>query len=271
MASLLEVLLQHPFVCAAFAFIAYFIILGTYRAYWDSLSSFPGPKIAAATQLYEFYYDVILGGRYTFRIKELHDEYGPIVRISPYELHVADPDFYDSLYTGPRNPRDKWAFLATQFGTPTAFQSTPERELHRKRRAPVNPFFSKRSVTRLEPMIVSKVDKLCAGIQRYKETGKPLSLRFACSALALDVVTQYCFAKPHGSLDQAEFASQWSKAMDPVARLMYINVYFPWFGSMMRNVPPGLAKWLDPMTASLVDFLDVRCPVTVLFSKDEDK
>lgn len=40
------------------------------------LSRFPGPKIAAASYLYEAYYDWILVGRYGKEIKRMHDKYG---------------------------------------------------------------------------------------------------------------------------------------------------------------------------------------------------
>jgi hypothetical protein len=43
-----------------------------YSVYFGPLSKFLGPKLAAATLWYEFYYDVILKGQYTFKIKELH-------------------------------------------------------------------------------------------------------------------------------------------------------------------------------------------------------
>jgi hypothetical protein len=40
------------------------------------LSHVPGPKLAAATYLPEFYHDVILSGRYTHAIKKMHEQYG---------------------------------------------------------------------------------------------------------------------------------------------------------------------------------------------------
>jgi hypothetical protein len=45
------------------------------------LSQFPGPKIAAASYLYEAYYDWWCVGRYGHVIKAMHDQYGPIVRL----------------------------------------------------------------------------------------------------------------------------------------------------------------------------------------------
>jgi hypothetical protein len=44
------------------------------------LSQFPGPKIAAASYLYEAYYDWWRVGRYGRVIARMHKKYGPIVR-----------------------------------------------------------------------------------------------------------------------------------------------------------------------------------------------
>lgn len=40
---------------------------------------------------YEAYYNNWLGGKYIWRIDEMHKQYGPIIRISPNNLHVGDP------------------------------------------------------------------------------------------------------------------------------------------------------------------------------------
>lgn len=40
------------------------------------LSKFPGPRLAAATYLYEIYYDWWLVGRYTRQIQGMHERYG---------------------------------------------------------------------------------------------------------------------------------------------------------------------------------------------------
>ena len=43
---------------------------------WHPLHHFPGPRLAAASLLYEFWYDMVLGGTYTNRIKRMHAVYG---------------------------------------------------------------------------------------------------------------------------------------------------------------------------------------------------
>jgi hypothetical protein len=56
-----------------------------HRLFWSPVSHFPGPKLAAVTFWYEFYYDVIKDGRYSWKIKELHEEYGtPLKPPIPY-------------------------------------------------------------------------------------------------------------------------------------------------------------------------------------------
>lgn len=40
------------------------------------LSSIPGPKLAAATYAFEFWYDVVRVGCYSKEIKKMHQKYG---------------------------------------------------------------------------------------------------------------------------------------------------------------------------------------------------
>lgn len=57
-------------------FLVYVVGLSVQRLYFSPIADFPGPKLAALTFWYEFYHDVIRGGQYTFKIGELHDQYG---------------------------------------------------------------------------------------------------------------------------------------------------------------------------------------------------
>lgn len=48
-----------------------------YNLLFHPLCGFPGPKIAAMTSLYEFWYDVINDGQYLWQIEKMHEKYGP--------------------------------------------------------------------------------------------------------------------------------------------------------------------------------------------------
>jgi len=80
------------------AYLAYQGLKFLYRVTLHPLAKFPGPKLAASSWLYEFYYDVVNPGTYTDKIVALHQQYGPIVRINPEELHCNDPAFIDQIY-----------------------------------------------------------------------------------------------------------------------------------------------------------------------------
>ena len=60
---------------AAFS-ILYIIGLAVHRLFFSQLAGFPGPKIAAATGWYEFYYDFWCNGKYVFEIEKMHQKYG---------------------------------------------------------------------------------------------------------------------------------------------------------------------------------------------------
>lgn len=51
-----------------------------YRLYFHPLARFPGPRLAAATNLYGAYYVLIKGGQYTKLLPELHNKYGEIMQ-----------------------------------------------------------------------------------------------------------------------------------------------------------------------------------------------
>lgn len=71
-----QLLVGHPILTATSACVLYVIGLVVYRLWLSPLSKFPGPKLAAATLWYEFYYDAICHGKYTFEIMKMHKKYG---------------------------------------------------------------------------------------------------------------------------------------------------------------------------------------------------
>lgn len=69
-------------LCVSAAWLVYHVLKALYNiSPLHPLSKIPGPKLAGATYFPEFYYDVVLGGRYTKKIKSMHEEYGKSHRI----------------------------------------------------------------------------------------------------------------------------------------------------------------------------------------------
>jgi hypothetical protein len=214
-----------------------------YRLYFSPIAKFPGPKLAALTSWYEFYYDVVLKGQFTFQIQAMHRKYGtgkqisliseillihqgPIVRINPHELHVGDSDYWDELYS--RSTRyDKYELMSGRFGASTMTFTTAKSDLHAIRRAPLNPMFSKRSIAKFEPVIREKLELMCKEISRYKETGEILVLSNAFNAFAGDVITQYCFGFSYNQLESPGFKENFHRAYMAASEFSHLAFQFP--------------------------------------------
>jgi cytochrome P450 len=130
---------------------------------------------------------------------------GPIMRINPEELHIDDPDYYDDLYGSASRKRDKYGPWVALVGALGSSFATVGHNHHRVRRAALNPCFSKAQVTKLEPLIQRKVDKLATRFEKAMRTREINITDAAYTALTTDVICQYAFAADDNFLDEDDF------------------------------------------------------------------
>lgn len=62
--------------CMVTLTILYSVGLVFHSLFLSPLAAFPGPKIAALTGFYEFYYDFFKRGKCIFEIERMHEVYG---------------------------------------------------------------------------------------------------------------------------------------------------------------------------------------------------
>ncbi|KAI0406739.1 benzoate 4-monooxygenase cytochrome P450 [Xylaria palmicola] len=231
-------------------YLAYGIILGIYRVYFHPLSKFPGPKLAAATFWYEFYYDLWPHKfQYMWKIEKLHEKYGPIVRINPYHIHIHDPEFLDEIYTGGnrKRNRDTWYMHARSNGVQGwSLLQTINHDLHRQRRAALNPFFSKRSIQQLEPMIMEKIDRFSNRLSQLSRKGEVVNLSYATAALTMDVISSYSFGADIGNLKREDWGKDWLDAFRLVGQVRPVGRQFPWLLDITTAISPKYVAWFYP-------------------------
>ncbi|KAJ5288398.1 cytochrome P450 [Penicillium antarcticum] len=179
------------------AVLAALVLRAFYRLYLHPLARIPGPKMTAITSLYELYYNVVCDGRFIFRIEEMHKKY----------VHIIDPDFYDEIYTSSVRKRDKEPTFVPTFGVPYAAVATVKHDVHRYRRSLLYEFFSRRSVSRLSPVIEERVGKLMSRLVEFHVGGEVVDLCGAFGALTSDVITFCCYGKSWGFLEDPDFRS----------------------------------------------------------------
>ena len=217
------------------------------RLYLSPISHVPGPKLAVLSFWYEFYYDVILKGRYTWKIAELHKQYGPIIRINPFEVHIDDPDFYDEVYVlGNKRKSEQWAWTVPMFGAPNSILATLDHDLHRRRRQPYQNFFSKQSIRKYSHVIQLTADRLCSKLAEHQTHGMKINLMHAWTAFTADIVSAYSFPHSYGLLDQPDFAPEFFKLWVSIVSNSPTLKQFPWIFPTMLALPEWFAEKFLP-------------------------
>ena len=114
----------------------------------------------------------------------LTDPPGPIIRISPREIHIDDLDFLDDIYSARR--RDKDPEKVKALGNNHSTGGAVHYDLHHKRRESLDPFFSQRSVHALENMLKEKTKQLCGRFDQALSQKKPVNISDLYFAFALE-------------------------------------------------------------------------------------
>ncbi|KAI0401350.1 cytochrome P450 [Xylaria palmicola] len=220
------------------AYISWSIFIGVYRVTFHPLARVPGPKLAAMSYWYEVYYELVLGGQYFKRIKDMHREYGPIVRITPQEVHFNDAEFINDIYPTTGRKTDKPLLVGLRTGTPESIVATPSHDKHRIRRNSISAFFSAANVAKVEPNIKEKLERM---LDRWNKLGRGdgavLKMLTVFQAYASDVITSYAFGDSVDFLDDEDWGEEYFSSQESYFKLTHIFGCFPVVMSLVNNIP----------------------------------
>jgi cytochrome P450 len=239
------------------------VYLVIYRLYFDPLSKFPGPKLAAATHWYEAYYDLFHqgGGQWTFQIRRLHDVYGPIVRINPEEIHIDDVEYYDVVYCNstPGRPIDKTEKFRYRFSVPEATVQTATAEVHRRRRAAIAPCFSKARIRSRNGDLQAIIDRISDRLDtEYAGTGKTINVNFMWSAMASDIISEIGFAQRTNYWAEPDFMSPYAQAIAQAVGAAHVMTHFGFLVTALNSLPDAVLAMLMPSFKPVLQFRKVR-------------
>ncbi|KAI0436177.1 putative cytochrome P450 [Xylaria telfairii] len=177
----------------------------------------------------------------------MHQAYGPIVRINPRELSIADPDFYDQVYMSTNTRRTEgYSQYVSGIGFDNTFSLSHAHELHRRHRKPVEPYFSRLGITKLEPFTNGAVEKLIARFESFRGTGRVVRLDHAMMAFSFDIISYVCIDNPTQLIDNEEFSPIMYDLLHSILRCLPLFTEFPWIIYVVRRMPSWLLLWLDP-------------------------
>ncbi|KAM7196181.1 Cytochrome P450 [Rhypophila sp. PSN 637] len=148
--------------------IAYFTCRTIYNLYFHPLSKYPGPKLAAITDLWWVYAST--SGRYPWIIQDAVRKYGRIVRIAPNEIVFSTPQAAKDIYLA--QERNMELFVQVGYDAldtgdgGISGETNPAR--HREIAKRLAPAFSTRNFRAKEPVVHKYLDLF---VQRMKEQG----------------------------------------------------------------------------------------------------
>ena len=101
---------------------------------------------------------------------------------------------------------------------------TEEHDLHRRRRKPLEPFFSRSGVLRLQPLLAETIEKLDSRFAQAKGTGSVIRLDHAFFAMSGDVVGKLCWAEKEDFLDEPNFSPGWLVLITEISSRMWTYI-----------------------------------------------
>ncbi|KAF1985483.1 cytochrome P450 [Aulographum hederae CBS 113979] len=227
--------------------LGYITTVVVYRRYFHPLARIPGPFLPAVTLLYQSYFN----GTYYKEIERMHEKYGPIIRITPNEVHLSDPENYDKIYFMGSKFYKSPVFYGS-FCIPFATFCTPSNEVHKHRRAMLNPMFSRKMVLDLEEVVQDKARRLVKITSDALAANKPADLHHAFRAVSVDVITDYAFNKSYNLLGSDDLGADFFAMVRGIGPAFWTFQQFEAMRDLAVKIPPWLAPKLSPVLGHVI-------------------
>lgn len=210
--------------------VVYFSGWTVYTLYFHPLSRYPGPKLAAISPLFHLLWDI--QGRQHSVIKDLHDKYGDVARISPNALVYRAPSAWKEIY-GHRKQGQKTFLKDPSLYAPTpngvnAIITANEHDHQRMRRLLAHAFSSK-ALDEQEGILHTYadilVDKLGEILREPSSTVIDLTRWF--NFTTFDLIGDLAFGEPFDCLANSTYHWWVLIILDAVKASAYLKVF--WF------------------------------------------
>ncbi|KAH8749226.1 cytochrome protein [Diaporthe sp. PMI_573] len=204
----------------------------------------------------EAYYELFHGegGQFLFKYREWHAQYGPIIRISPHEVHIQDSSFYETLFSTVK-PARKMKSLEHRFNNPMSAFATSDHNVHRIRRGALNPFFSKRKIAERAVLLQDHIDELCHRLKsEFQNKDRILVVNDMWSCWTLDIITEYLFERHYNFIREPNFKASLVTSLFALLEPVHWITQFPWAVKMMYSLPDSFVGWMSSDMKDVISF-----------------
>ncbi|KAI1801859.1 putative elymoclavine monooxygenase [Daldinia bambusicola] len=197
------------------------------------LRKIPGPALAAASDLYGFYYNFIKGGGYSKQFQDLHVKYdSPVIRLGPNHVHVNSSEFFEEVFhIGSKYSKDP-AFYKN-FG---GIDSMLDPEDFRTYRAHISPLYSARSADVLAPRLLTKLQAIGKRLEQNVGTGAVVNIQKLFRTLSADMVLRLLFPQEI-NLFEFDGYHPFLGAFDTIMTKTWLMLTYPLVGMALGLIP----------------------------------
>jgi hypothetical protein len=220
-------------IIALVAFVVYQIV---YCRYFHPLAKFPGPFWASITRLWLASWCFRpIGEEYT-TWRRLHEEHGPIIRVTPSLLLVGDATKLPLVYSRQASKSPAYGAASTMMDTP--LMNVQDAKTHAYHRKVIAGSYSPSNVKKMEPLIDARIAHFLSALDERFCSGGTKKFDFApwATYMAYDVISEMAFGAPFGFVE---------KGIDIGGLLDTLHSAMPYVGFMSRMHP--LFVWLQSL------------------------
>lgn len=136
--------------------------------------------------------------------------------------------------------------------------ATVPHELHRQRRAALSPYFSKASISRLEPIVRDSVSKLLRRMDCCCNSGEVMSTVTVYKAMTSDIINTYAFGRSDDCINRDDYNASFFDAVEAVFEATHLMLHCGWLAPLMKCLPVAFIAKLMPAMDGLYKMQQVR-------------
>ncbi|KAF2489570.1 cytochrome P450 [Lophium mytilinum] len=219
-----------------------------YNVFFHPLRSYPGPKLWASCFVPSAIH--ALKGRLPYAIKELHDKYGEVVRVSPNYLSYDSDQAWEDIYGHIKAKHTKtfekdYSFYGpTPSGAPNIIMAN-EMD-HRRLRKLQSHAFSEKALAEQEPFLLQYVTSFISGLQKQVSGSAkgvvPISMWF--NFTTFDLIGDLAFAHPFGCIESGKLHPWIAVTFDYIKMMEFMRLtrIFPVIEKLLEMLIPQSLK-----------------------------
>ncbi|PQE32686.1 cytochrome p450 protein [Rutstroemia sp. NJR-2017a WRK4] len=183
-------------------FVSYRIYIIFYNIFLHPLRGYPGPKLWAVSNLPMTYWK--LRGYLPYKMKELHDKYGSVVRVGPMYLDYNSSIAWEEICGFPKNGKGNYPKdikNRTLKGKHTDIFTAAGEDHRRLRRAQANAF-SDKALASQEPLMKDYTEQFIDGLIKHssQSTDHSVDIGRWYNLATFDLIGDLAFGEPFGCL-----------------------------------------------------------------------